>query len=96
MSHSARAHGRRDFSVVRGSADGYLGPPLVIDVALTPVQLRPADVAVVVEGNSPAEARQRRGEELVLATTNGAPAIVATAAIVCSGSEGTAPFRRGG
>jgi 2-phosphosulfolactate phosphatase len=104
----------------------------VIDVALTPAQLRPADVAVVVDvlratstaaqalaagyhrvlcadsieraaslrrsgrvlagerrcvkpegfdqGNSPAEARQRRGDELVLATTNGAPAIVAATA----------------
>jgi hypothetical protein len=65
MSHSARAHGRRDFSVVRGSADGYLGPPLVIDVALTPVQLRPADVAVVVEGNSPA----RSGEAVDVVAT---------------------------
>ena len=104
----------------------------MIDVALTPAQLRPADVAVVVDvlratstaaealaagyhrvlcadsieraanlrrggrviagerrcvkpegfdqGNSPAEARQRGGDELVLATTNGAPAIVAAAA----------------
>ena len=103
----------------------------MIDVALTPTQLRPADVAVVVDvlratstatqalaagyhrvlcadsieraadlrrsgrvlagerrcvkptgfdqGNSPVEARRRRGEELVLATTNGAPAIVAAA-----------------
>jgi 2-phosphosulfolactate phosphatase len=32
------------------------------------------------QGNSPAEARERRGDELVLATTNGAPAIVAAAA----------------
>ena len=32
------------------------------------------------QGNSPSEARDLRGEELVLATTNGAPAIVAAAA----------------
>ena len=32
------------------------------------------------QGNSPAEAANRRGDELVLATTNGAPAIVAAAA----------------
>jgi 2-phosphosulfolactate phosphatase len=32
------------------------------------------------QGNSPSEARRRRGDELVLATTNGAPAIVAAAA----------------
>jgi 2-phosphosulfolactate phosphatase len=32
------------------------------------------------QGNSPREAMTRRGEELVLATTNGAPAIVAAAA----------------
>ena len=32
------------------------------------------------QGNSPTEARDRRGEELVLATTNGAPTIVAAAA----------------
>ena len=31
------------------------------------------------QGNSPAEATDQRGEELVLATTNGAPAIVAAA-----------------
>ncbi len=31
------------------------------------------------QGNSPGEARDRRGDELVLATTNGAPAIVAAA-----------------
>jgi 2-phosphosulfolactate phosphatase len=101
----------------------------VIDVALTPADLRPADVAVVIDvlratstatqalaagyrrvvcaetielalslkapgrvlagernavrpvgfdqGNSPREATERRGDELVLATTNGAPAIVA-------------------
>ncbi|MHB8657622.1 MAG: 2-phosphosulfolactate phosphatase [Solirubrobacteraceae bacterium] len=35
------------------------------------------------QGNSPLEAAERRGEELVLATTNGAPTIVAAAA--CSG-----------
>ena len=101
----------------------------MIDVALTPVELRPAAVAVVIDvlratstatqalaagykrvlcvesieraqalrapgrvlagerdcvmppgfdqGNSPQEAARPRGEELVLATTNGAPAIVA-------------------
>ncbi len=101
----------------------------MIDVALTPTELRPADVAVVIDvlratstatqalaagyarvlcvdsielaadfrapgrvlagerqcvmppgfdqGNSPLEAAQPAGEELVLATTNGAPAIVA-------------------
>ena len=101
----------------------------MIDVALTPVELRPAAVAVVIDvlratstatqalaagykrvlcvesieraqalrgpgrvlagerqcvmppgfdqGNSPQEAAQPRGEELVLATTNGAPAIIA-------------------
>ena len=103
----------------------------MIDVALTPADLRPADVAVVIDvlratstatqalasgyhrvlcadsieravalrapgrvlageqrcvvppgfdmGNSPIEATLRHGDELVLATTNGAPAIVATA-----------------
>jgi 2-phosphosulfolactate phosphatase len=101
----------------------------VIDVALTPADLRPSDVAVVIDvlratstatqalaagyhsvlfadsferarglrapgrilagerrcvkptgfdqGNSPLEAIERRGDELVLATTNGAPAIIA-------------------
>jgi len=105
--------------------------PGVIDVALTPADLRPAEVAVVIDvlratstatralsagyrrvmctetlalalglrapgrilagerngikppefdqGNSPAEATERRGDELVLATTNGAPTIVAAA-----------------
>ncbi len=104
----------------------------MIDVALTPAEVRPADVAVVIDvlrasstvsqalsagyervlcaesigcalglrgparvlagerrcvkppgfdqGNSPLEAIDRRGDELVLATTNGAPAIVAAAA----------------
>jgi 2-phosphosulfolactate phosphatase len=33
------------------------------------------------QGNSPAEALQPRGDELVLATTNGAPAIVAASAL---------------
>ncbi len=33
------------------------------------------------QGNSPREAAVRRGDELVLATTNGAPAIVAAAAV---------------
>jgi len=103
----------------------------VIDVAFTPAQLRPADVAVVIDvlratstatqalaagyrrvlctdtierahrlrgpgrvlagerggvmpvgfdqGNSPLEAETVRGDELVLATTNGAPAIVGAA-----------------
>jgi 2-phosphosulfolactate phosphatase len=103
----------------------------VIDVALTPADLRPAEIAVVIDvlratstatqalgadyrrvmctetltlalglrapgrvlagerngikppgfdqGNSPAETTDRRGDELVLATTNGAPAIVAAA-----------------
>jgi 2-phosphosulfolactate phosphatase len=103
----------------------------VIDVALTPADLRPAEVAVVIDvlratstatqalsagygrvicaetlelalglrapgrivagerkgimppgfdqGNSPGEATERRGDELVLATTNGAPTIVAAA-----------------
>lgn len=103
----------------------------MIDVALTPAELRPADVAVVIDvlratstatqalsagyqrvlcaesiscaqglrgpdrvlagerrcvkppgfdqGNSPLEAADCRGDELVLATTNGAPAIVAAA-----------------
>jgi 2-phosphosulfolactate phosphatase len=104
----------------------------VIDVAFTRAELRPADIAVVIDvlratstatqalaagyqrvlcadtierartlrapgrvlagerhglkpegfdqGNSPAEAAQARGAELVLATTNGAPTIVAAAA----------------
>jgi 2-phosphosulfolactate phosphatase len=104
----------------------------MIDVALTGDDLRPADIAVVIDvlratstatqalaagyqrvlcaasleraqelrapgrvlageqncvkpagfdqGNSPSEAANRRGEELVLATTNGAPAIVAAVA----------------
>jgi len=104
----------------------------MIDVAVTPAELRSADVAVVIDvlratstvaealaagyrrvlcvdsieraaglraggrvlageqdcvmppgfdqGNSPLEAMRRRGEELVLATTNGAPAIVAALA----------------
>jgi 2-phosphosulfolactate phosphatase len=104
----------------------------MIDVALTGDDLRPADIAVVIDvlratstatqalaagyhrvlcaasleraqelrapgrvlageqncvkpagfdqGNSPREAANRRGEELVLATTNGAPAIVAAVA----------------
>ena len=104
----------------------------MIDVALTPRELAPADVAVVIDvlratstatqalaagyrrvrfadtieraralradgrvlagerhcvapegfdqGNSPADAAHCRGDELVLATTNGAPAIVAAAA----------------
>lgn len=103
----------------------------MIDVALTPSQLRPTGVTVVVDvlratstatqalaagyhrvlctdsidraadlrrpgrvlagerrcvkpdgfdqGNSPIDAQRRRGDELVLATTNGAPAIVAAA-----------------
>lgn len=103
----------------------------MIDVALSPADLRPADVAVVIDvlratstatqalaagyrrvlcaetielalslkapgrvlagernavkpvgfdqGNSPSEAIERRGDELVLATTNGAPTIVAAA-----------------
>jgi 2-phosphosulfolactate phosphatase len=104
----------------------------MIDVAVTPAELRSATVAVVIDvlratstvtqalaagyrqvlcadsleravdlrapgrvlagerrcltppgfdhGNSPVEAARRRGDELVLATTNGAPAIVAAAA----------------
>ncbi len=104
----------------------------VIDVAMTQSDLRPADVAVVIDvlratstatralaagyrrvlcadtierarglagpgrvlagerhciappgfdqGNSPADAARRRGEELILATTNGAPATVGAAA----------------
>jgi 2-phosphosulfolactate phosphatase len=105
----------------------------VIDVALTPAELRPADVAVVIDvlragstvvtalaagyervllaasvgrarelrgpgrvlageqrcvqpagfdqGNSPLEAALRRGDELVLATTNGTPAVLAAARV---------------
>jgi 2-phosphosulfolactate phosphatase len=105
----------------------------VIDVAMIPTDLRPADVAVVIDvlratstatqalaagyerllcvdsveraltlagpgrvlagerecvappgfdqGNSPADARYRHGTEFVLATTNGAPATVAAAAL---------------
>src|SRR5262249_45978876 len=105
----------------------------VIDVALRPADLRPAEVAVVIDvlratstatqalsagygrvmcaetlalalelrapgrvvagerngtkppgfdqGNSPAEAAERRGDEFVLATTNGAPTIVAAAGL---------------
>lgn len=105
----------------------------MIDVAMTPAELRSADVAVVIDvlrasstvtqalaagyervlcadsigraaglraggrvlagerqcvtppgfdqGNSPSEAAQRHGDELVLATTNGAPAIVAALAL---------------
>lgn len=117
--------------MVLESIGAYRALVLVIDVAFTPAQLQPADVAVVVDvlratstataalaagyrrvlcaetieralqlggpgrvlaaerrcvqplgfdqGNSPGEALQRRGEELVLATTNGSPTIVKAA-----------------
>jgi 2-phosphosulfolactate phosphatase len=119
---------RHFFLAFRGCAPYRRG---VIDVAMTRADLRPADVAVVIDvlratstatqalaagyarvlcaetielalelrspgrvlagerdcvrpdgfdqGNSPAEASERRGDELVLATTNGAPTIVAAA-----------------